>query len=290
MDLARLPSFRQSLRVRWLGFLVVLVSASSASAGPTSNPSFLGIEMSDMGGACVIQSVTRCSPAQDAGLRFGNLIVAIDGQSISATMRSPCDLLRDRIMAHTPGDATSFEVRRGGEVATIKAVLSTRADVQHRCFVDQPLASISVTDIDNPKHEITLDEARGRTTVIGFFRLSYCNGCGKLFDRVADGIAKRLADAETPPRVLGVTMQDDDRPMPTRAGFGSTVPLAVASRSDFEEVTLKERDRVQFMVVDSRGIVRFVTPIAPDSDDVEAAIDEVLAAAQQAEHARTQRR
>ncbi len=274
--------------MRWLGFLVVFVAASSASAAPASNPSFLGIEMSDMGAACVVQSVTNCSPAQDAGLRFGDLIVAIDGKPIATTTQAPCDVLRERIMAHAAGEVTAFDVRRGSEIATIKAVLSTRADVQHRCLVDQPLATIDAVDIDNPTRELSLDEERGKTTIIGFFRLSYCNGCGKVFDRIIDGIAKKLGAENA--RVLGVTMQDEDRPMPTRAGFTSTVPIAVATRKDFEEVTLKERDRVQFMVVDSRGIVRFVTPIAPESEDVQAAIDEVLAAAQQAEHARTHRR
>ena len=36
------------------------------------------------------------------------------------------------------------------------------------------------------------------------------------------------------------------------------------------------------MVVDCRGIVQFVAPIAPDSDDLDAALDELLAAAEQA--------
>ena len=40
------------------------------------------------------------------------------------------------------------------------------------------------------------------------------------------------------------------------------------------------------MVIDCRGVVRFVAPIAPDADDLDAALDEVLAAAEQAEHAR----
>ena len=44
-----------------------------------------------------------------------------------------------------------------------------------------------------------------------------------------------------------------------------------------------------FLVIDCRGVVRLVAPIAPDADDIDAATDEVLAGAEQAEHARTRR-
>ncbi|NVB84326.1 MAG: PDZ domain-containing protein [Kofleriaceae bacterium] len=279
--------------MRWLGFLAVLFAASSASAAPASNPSFLGITMNSIGAVCVVADVTNCSPAQDAGLRFGDAIVAIDGKALFDGTKAPCDELIERITAHAPGDVTSFDIRRGDEAATIRAVLSTRADVQHRCLVDQPIPSIEVTDLDDQR-TYSLDEVRGTTTVIGWFPISKCSGCSKVFDLVSEGLAKKLGAENA--RVLGMTLYeldvDENKKLPTRkgTGFSSTVPLAAASVKDYEELSLREMNRVQFMVVDSRGIVRFVAPIAPDSDDVEAAVDEVLAAAQQAEHARTQRR
>ena len=68
------------------------------------------------------------------------------------------------------------------------------------------------------------------------------------------------------------------------------MPLWIADEEDFREVTLKESDRIQIMVVDCHGVIQFVAPLAPGSDDLDAAIDEVLAAVEQAEHLRTQRR
>jgi hypothetical protein len=50
-----------------------------------------------------------------------------------------------------------------------------------------------------------------------------------------------------------------------------------------------DKDRAFFLVIDCKGIVRLVMPIAPDSDDVDAAVDEVLAGAEQADHARARR-
>src|SRR5687768_15196620 len=73
MMLAFDPSFRQIHRVRWLAPLLVLLFAARANAAsPASNPAFLGIEMTDSGVGCIVNSVTNCSPAQDAGLRFGD--------------------------------------------------------------------------------------------------------------------------------------------------------------------------------------------------------------------------
>jgi len=45
-------------------------------------------------------------------------------------------------------------------------------------------------------------------------------------------------------------------------------------------------DRVYFFVIDCRGVVQLVAPIAPDADDIDASADEVAAAAEQAEHLR----
>ena len=47
-----------------------------------------------------------------------------------------------------------------------------------------------------------------------------------------------------------------------------------------------EDERVFFMVIDGHGVVRFVAPLAPNADDLDAALDDLLAAAEQAEHAR----
>jgi peroxiredoxin len=319
MFLAGRPSFRQSLDVRFLGLIVVvLLAAKSAIAGAApsnqSNPAFLGIAMVDFAGGCEITGITRCSPAEDFGLRESDLVVGIDGdalvdaKTLPAQRRTSCDVLREKIMDHNPGDVAAFDVRRNGKATTVKVTLSTRADVQHRCFVGQAVPAIEAQDIDNPKREVDLGELRGKTTVLAWFRLERCgSACGSVIDKVADGVRDRIKD-ETP-EVIGITPYNSDplqtytksggqvqvvasgsRPFPTRSGFGSTLPLLVAEEDDFSQVTLQESDRVQFMVVDCRGIIRFVAPLAPGSEDLEAAIDEVLAAVEQAEHQRQQRR
>ena len=76
--------------------------ASTALAAPrSSNPAFLGIEMQDAGGRgpCMIRAATHDSPAEAAGLRGGDLVLAVDGASIGN-----CGALLDEITSHAPGD------------------------------------------------------------------------------------------------------------------------------------------------------------------------------------------
>ena len=282
--------------MRWLvaSLLVVLFAARANAAGPASNPAFLGIEMTDSGAGCIVNAVTNCSPAQDAGLRFGDFIVAMDGKPLVdvrrpvSQHRPACDILREQIMQHAPGDLVTYEVHRGGSRVTLKAALSTRADVQHRCFVGQQMPSIEVDDIDNRANDGNLAELRGKTTVLAWFRLDRCVGCAAVFDRIADGISERVGEGA--PRLVGITPVNEDLGPPKRGGFVPSLPVLLANEADFRELTLKESDRIQIMVVDCHGVIRFVAPLAPGSDDLNATIDEVLAAVVQAEHLRTQRR
>jgi len=286
--------------VRWLGLFAALGFASIANAAPSSNPAFLGIKMEDHGAGCRVEGVTTSSAAQDAGLREWDLILAIDG------VRTPnCTSLRTQIIANTPGHVVKLDVRRGTEKIVLQAPLSTRAEVLHRRLVGHEMESTDVVDADDSKRTYDLAEARGKVTVIGWFMLDGCAGCSAVFDRINDGIANRLKGSESAAFVLAVspkpnlanTIAQATRaklttlpPVRRSFGFTTTVPLALASDETFTNLAIDDRDRIHFMVVDCRGVVRFVAPIAPGSDDIDAAVDEVLAAAEQAEHSRTQRR
>ena len=50
------------------------------------------------------------------------------------------------------------------------------------------------------------------------------------------------------------------------------------------ERVIFDRDRLGVIVIDGRGIVQYIGPIAPNSDDTEAVLDELFAAADQASH------
>jgi S1-C subfamily serine protease len=69
----------------------------------------------------LVQEVAPGSPAAKAGLRPGDLVVAIDGQSVADYGE-----LGARIRAHKPGDQVTLKVVRGGSETTITATLSQR--------------------------------------------------------------------------------------------------------------------------------------------------------------------
>ena len=87
--------------------------------------------------------------------------------------------------------------------------------------------------------------------------------------------------------MLGVTPRSNDESLDAlRKEFTSGIALAATDEDTLDELAFEDADHfIYFMVIDARGVVRFVTPVAPDADDLDAAIDEVLAAAVQAEHA-----
>lgn len=277
----------QSAGVRWLaGLALTFATASAAVAAPASDPAFLGIGMQDAPAGCRVTTITPGSPARDAGLHDGDLVVAIEGVRLGG--QRPCDALIGRIADHRPGDKIAIDLLRGGERATARATLTSRGEMLSRRLVGEALGRTDLPDADDDNVEYDLSR-RGQTRIIGWFTLASCTGCARTFDAVADRIAKRFKDRDTTPGVLAVTAPLEDLAS-YRTSFTAGVPLAVADNDMFDMLAMKDPQRITFMVVDCRGVVRFAAPVAPESEDVDAAIDEVLAAAEQAEHLRTVRR
>jgi hypothetical protein len=292
-DLALTDAFRQIPPVRWLGFfgviaLIAAASSSSSMAATASDPAFLGIGMDDSPPFCSINSITPASPAQDAGLQWGDAVYAMDGVALAGS--SPCTSLTNLIVAHRPGEPVALDVRRGTQRLTIKATLSTRAEVLARRFVGEPMLRTDLEDLDDDTLSYDLGGRRGKTTIVGWFMLDRCSGCARVFDKIADGVRARLRHKDNAPAVLAVTAPAPrDKLHSVRKSFTANVSLAVAEPDVFDTLALKDSLRISFMVIDCRGVVRHVAPIAPDADDYDAAIDDILAAAEQAEHQRTRR-
>jgi len=275
--------FARFTGVRWLGFIAVLASAS-AFAGPPSNPAFLGIEMEDarlrssMDG-CRVVAVTASSPAEAANIRFDDIIQGLDGVSTAS-----CKQLSAEIVAHAPGDVVKLDISRHGEHVTLRPTLSTRAELLHHRLVGHKLDTVDATNVDD-RTELDLAETHGEPTILAWFEAKQCSDCPAFIRRLGDSVSDPHRGSNA--RVLAVAPGTVDQ----LAGFHLNVgaPLIAVDPRAFETLTTKESDRVFVMVLDRRGHVCFVTPIAPDDDSVDAAIDEVLAASEQAEHARARR-
>jgi len=71
----------------------------------------------------LVGTVNPGAPADDAGIRTGDLIVAFGGKSI----RNPSELSL-AVLAKQPGDEVKVELRRGGDTRTVTVKLGKRPD------------------------------------------------------------------------------------------------------------------------------------------------------------------
>jgi membrane-associated protease RseP (regulator of RpoE activity) len=102
-------------------------SGSNGGGTTTSNGAFLGIGVqtsTDPKGVAVTQ-VADNSPASKAGLQQGDVITAIDGNSITSA-----DALRTAVQAKASGDEISVTYTRDGQSSTVKATLTSRSQTQ----------------------------------------------------------------------------------------------------------------------------------------------------------------
>ena len=266
-----------------LSIAIVVGLAPPARADVQSNPAFLGVEMPQGGsGACPIERVTPDSAAAAAGVMTGDLVLALDGEPTAG-----CDELRARIVSHQPGDTIHLEILREGDRLTLHATLLTRAEVLYREFVGRSLEPLELGVVDD-RSTLQSEDLRGQTTLLVWFDLQHCAGCAGVIRTLAETIdsPRRAGPA---PRALAITYGTLDQIDGFRSTLAFGMTLAVAPEPFFVRHALGENDRLYVMVLDAGGIVRFVAPIAPDSDDVEAAVDDVRAAIDQAEHARVRR-
>ena len=82
---------------------------------------FLGVSTTDARRGARVTDITSGGPADDAGVRDGDLIVELGGRRV----RSPTDLAR-AIDRRRPGDEVKVVVRRDGSRQTVRAELAER--------------------------------------------------------------------------------------------------------------------------------------------------------------------
>src|SRR5829696_2169857 len=83
---------------------------------------YLGVSLAD-DGAAKLESVVPNSPASRGGLRTGDVVIAVDGESIETG-----DELRNEIDARKPGDELELKVRRGSQERDVTVELGTRPE------------------------------------------------------------------------------------------------------------------------------------------------------------------
>jgi membrane-associated protease RseP (regulator of RpoE activity) len=274
--------------VRW-PWLVLLFASSivpSIASAKSSNPAFLGVQMSDKGnrgvGPCVVSGVTKDSAAEAAGLQELDEFVSMDGRAIAS-----CDTLITAIQAKTPGDNVKLVVTRDASQVTVRATLTVRDEILRKRFGGLPVPSTRLIRVDD-RAEIDLAALKRQTTIVGWYPTT-CDGCDQVFTQVAKW-SRSDRQTKTPIKVAAATAGDlrmsrsvkDTLELLKHEGHKLDVPLLVADTDTFKEFALGDSDRVHFMVIDCHGIVQYSAFVVPTADDVDAVLDELYAATEQA--------
>ncbi len=82
---------------------------------------FLGVSTAAGSSGAVVREVTAGGPAADAGLRTGDVIVAVAGETVDEP-----DDVAGAVQDLRPGERVTVEVRRGGSTETLDVQLGTR--------------------------------------------------------------------------------------------------------------------------------------------------------------------
>lgn len=252
-----------------IGLAVVLAAAPVAAK--SSNPAFLGVSFPPNGGRCVIAEVTPGGSASIAGLRSGDEVLTLDGAVVPS-----CDVLVTMIQAHELGQSVKIEVRRNGSVLAMRTLLLTRTEVLRRRYVGKIVPTVDAVRYDD-RNTTELFETR-KTTIVGWFDPK-CTNCLSAFSSVAKWARNRKHI-----RVLAAIRRPMTGDLSELKPIASVLdaPLVVTDSESYQTFTIADLDRVYFTVIDCKGLVTEVVPIVSDADDVDAALDELFAAAEQA--------
>jgi hypothetical protein len=282
MGLAPRPAIRQILGVRRIGLMLCVVASTAVASPRASNPAFLGIQMYDAGGRgpCTIEGATRDGPAEAAGLRSNDRVIAVDGKPIAN-----CSALLDEITAHAPGETVEVKVERLGRALVVKAQLTTRDALLHH-MIGKPMMATDLVGVDDGE-TYDLSALHGQMAIVGLYNPA-CADCASLFGKFLDWARDRSRRDGPPSLVLAVCPAAEPTHDLRALQKSLDVPLAVGEFSPggfggspfARDMLISDRDRLGVIVIDGRGIVQYLGPVAPNSDDTEAVLDEVFAAAE----------
>lgn len=123
--------YSQSGESSGIGFAIPIQTAKTVAdkivKGEPLDHGWLGVSSSppdDGSGGAQISDVNAGSPAEQAGIQPGDIVVGVD----DGVVKSPQDLSA-RVVGHSPGDTVTLKLRRDGREETVRATLGKRPGV-----------------------------------------------------------------------------------------------------------------------------------------------------------------
>jgi thiol-disulfide isomerase/thioredoxin len=242
-----------------LGSAMLLVSGVASAepqAGPTAivplgPPAWIGVTMDAGGDTGVrVEHVVRGGPADRAGMKVGDRIVAIDG----ARVTQPAQVSRN-VTSRKAGETITLSLERTGNPIRASIVLASRPsgdEILRMDLVGAPApAWVNVAPLAGAPS--SLAALRGRVVVVDFWA-SWCGPCRMLAPRLSTLKNRFGAQGLS---VVGVTTDDAEQAALFAERHRMTYPSVVDKDGD----TNKSWGIVGLptvVVVDKKGVVREV--------------------------------
>lgn len=233
---------------------------------------WIGVQMnngSDIG--VTVEHVVRGSPAEKAGLKTGDRIVAVDGSKTT----TPGHVTR-AVGQHKVGETVSVEIERGGNSTAAPVILAARPsgdDILKMDLVGAPAPVwTKVAPVGGAPSSIA--QLRGRVVIVDFWA-SWCGPCRMLAPRLSALKDKFGAQGLS---VVGITTDDAEKAAVFAEKFQMRYAIVVDTDGDTSRA-YGITGLPTMLLVDKKGIVRdVVVGYDPTGDaKVEATLKTLLA-------------
>lgn len=244
-------------------------------AAPPGTPGWLGVELAkreDGAPGVLVRAVLRSSPAERAGLRDGDVVSSVDGQSVARPME-----LRDAIAAAGAGKRVSLGVLRGDATRLLAAELEPAPnddEMMRRSYVGARAPDFGALDTVQGSVTPTLAGLSGRVVVLEFWA-SWCGPCHVMAPTLQGWHDRYSAQGVT---VLGVTNDPMDVASRSAGEMGVGYPLARDGTGSMVRA-YRAYALPTLFVIDKRGNVRdvLIGYSTPRLREIEALVKKLIA-------------
>jgi thiol-disulfide isomerase/thioredoxin len=274
------------MRARLPLIAALVLLSSTAGAQYYSPDPWLGIALESGKKGAAVKQVVPGSPAEDAGLRDGDQVIAVG----DTKTRTPDDLQKT-IRALQISDRVTLHVVRGDDTIELEATLRGMPD--HKTMIRQVL-------VDRPAPELALDRIKATGTVssadfedkvvvLAFFA-TWCKYCPRVYPKLAAlqakhgdkvvvlGIAgddlKTLENYLDPDYEPKVTKDKDERIIAREPHYGALGFTALHDPFDKTKSAYWASTLPTMVVIDGEGFVREVQ-IGADTRTVASVVSRV---------------
>ncbi|HEY6078333.1 MAG TPA: redoxin domain-containing protein [Polyangiaceae bacterium] len=250
-------------------------AAEPAVIPPRTGPGWLGVELAKRENGepgVLIRSVMRGSPAERSGVVNGDVVMSLDGQSVS----HPSEL-RGRVQATPSGTRVSLGVLRGEQTRLLAVELEAvpnEDEVMRKSYVGAHAPEFGALDAVQGSITPSLHALKGRVVVLEFWA-SWCGVCHVLAPTLNGWHDRYAAQGVT---VLGVTGDPVELAGRAAGEVGMGYPLA----SDGSGSMLRAYRAYALptlFVIDKQGNVRdvLVGYSTPRLREIEALVRKLIA-------------